>query len=106
MAEDVHGLLSRINQPNLKYLTFSDPEEGPEAQPAAVETLKGGETELQQPSATSPAPRTGSLLRKYRAEPHAPPSMPTAVPPSKAVPLKPLFAHYAQVIRQKSQRRA
>ncbi|MET0337936.1 MAG: hypothetical protein ABW063_09250 [Caulobacter sp.] len=106
MAEDVHGLLSRINQPDLKYLTFADPEDGPETQPAAVETLKGGEAELQQPTAEAQSPRTGGLLRKYRAEPSAPPPIPTAVPQSKAVPLKPLFTHYAELMRQKGRRRA
>lgn len=102
MAEDVHGLLARINQPNLRYLTFADPEAGPETQAAAVESLKGGETELQ----ASPSPEKGGLLRKYRATPPKPSAAPAAVPVSQAIPLKPLFAHYAKLIEQRARRRA
>ncbi|MDG2522967.1 hypothetical protein P7B02_15635 [Caulobacter segnis] len=98
MAEDVQGLLSRINQPNLRYLTFSDPEDGPETRPASVESLKGGETDLQ----ASPPPNKGGLLRKYR---DTPPRGPVAVPGSDAIPLKPLFAHYARLMQQKTRRR-
>lgn len=104
MAEDVRGLLSRINQPGLQYLTFADPEGGPDDRPAAVETLRAGEVELQTPSADNRS--SGGLLRNYRSTPSRIHIGPKVVPASEAIPLKPLFAHYAQLIRQRALRRA
>lgn len=104
MAEDVRGLLSRINQPGLKYLTFADPEGGPDDLPAAVETLRAGEIELQTPAAGDRS--SGGLLRNYRSTPAKIPTAPQVVPASEAIPLKPLFAHYAQLMRQRALRRA
>ena len=101
MAEDVHGLLARINQPSLRYLTFADPEEGPDERPAAVETLKGGEAAIAQrprPVRSEPIPAKGGLLRRYR--PPAPEQ-----PKSAAIPLKALFEHYARLMNARGEKR-
>ncbi len=108
MAEDVHGLLARINQPSLRYLTFADPEEGPEDRPAAVETLAGGEAELartSRPRRTEPEPTGGGLLRRYRTPvPERPPSKPA--PGNQAIVLRTLFDQYARLMASVEKRRA